>query len=174
MFLTFISYKIIDTINFFIRLFIDLLLWKWLQKISTYNETGNRAINTYLSSRVFRNYQFICNINQILFNKTLHPQKKLFKFAKLKKKKRMSISDVDIKTTMHSKCFPLYNVKIWLLSLDYSLSGSYPHKTVFSMFYICKTNTSNAGVTLTHKQRMVYEGGRRSKINLMLNTRENR
>jgi len=51
-------------------------------------------------------------------------------------------SDIEkIKTMLHGKCSPLYSMTIWLLSLNYSLSGSYLCKTVFAMFYICKTET---------------------------------
>jgi len=49
-------------------------------------------------------------------------------------------------------------VDIWLLDLDYSLSGSYPRETdetVIAMFYIFKTETTPAvGVTFCNKTRL--------------------
>jgi len=51
-----------------------------------------------------------------------------------------------LETILHSKHSLLYSVNISLLSLDYRVSGSYLRKTVFGMFYICKTNTTHAGV----------------------------
>jgi len=52
-----------------------------------------------------------------------------------------------LKTTLPSKiCFPFYGLKICLLSLDFCPSGSFPRKTVFVMFYICKMEITHASV----------------------------
>jgi len=47
---------------------------------------------------------------------------------------------------LHSKYFPFYSVKNLILSYDYSLSGSIPSKIVFTMLYVCKTETTHASI----------------------------
>lgn len=79
-------------------------------------------------------------------------KKKLFKFEKLKNIKFLNLNNFlsfgikKIKSTLDSKYSPPYCVKIWWLSLNYSLSGFYQRKIGFAMFYICKTKTSHAVV----------------------------
>jgi len=36
-----------------------------------------------------------------------------------------------------------FSVKIWLLYLNYSLRGPYLREVVFSMLYVCKTETTH-------------------------------
>jgi len=56
------------------------------------------------------------------------------------------ICDIEkLKTMLLNKC-SCYSVKISFLSYNYSLSGSILRKIVFAMLYICKTETTHAGI----------------------------